>query len=98
MHVECMNKHLAVVKLLTEPEIDEYVIHPAIRGQQCVECGCFPEVEGKDWYTCSVCGKVVCLEHAKTHNPLCFAKTWELAETTPEGELVPVDKPRRFTL
>ena len=79
-------------------EVDEYVIHPAIRGQQCVECGAFPEVDRKPWFTCSICGKVVCEEHAKTHIPLCFAKTWGLAEETPEGKLIPIERPRSFAL
>lgn len=83
---------------MAEFEVDEYLMHPAIRGKRCVECGIFPEVERKPWFTCSICGKVVCEKHGKTHIPLCFAKTWGLVEIGPEGELIPVEKPRSFTL
>lgn len=79
-------------------EVDEYVIHPFVRGIRCVECGCFPQVEEKDWFTCSICGKPVCEECRKRHIPLCFAKTWGMVEVGPEGELVPVEKPRSFTI
>lgn len=84
--------------LLVKPEGDGYLMHPGIRGKRCVECGIFPEVENKDWFTCSICSAVVCANCQKAHVPLCFAKTWGMVEVGPDGELINVEKPRTFNL
>ena len=80
-----------------EFEVDEYVVHPLIRGLRCVDCGDW--LDEKPWFTCSSCGKTICEECRVGHIPLCMALTWAMAKVDPEtGELVQEEKPQSFKL
>jgi len=65
---------------------------------RCVECGSRLTFGRRaTWYTCSICGKPVCVDCARVHNAVCLALTWNMAKREGE-EIVPVDKPHVFRM
>jgi hypothetical protein len=60
---------------------------------RCAHCGAYIFKETK-WFTCSLCGKPVCVNCNKKHIPLCMALTWGFAKMDPAtGKLIKEEKP-----
>jgi len=43
------------------------------------------------WFTCSICGKPVCMDCKERHIPICMAITWGMAKWE-NDKLVPTGK------
>ena len=80
-----------------EPERGEFYVHPLVVGRRCADCYKWLG-KREEWFTCSICGATICEECRRGHIPVCMVKTWGIVEVGPEGELVQVEKPRKWAM